>query len=101
MKRFWDILNNVDFWAKNGSFWHPAKEAEFFRKFRLRHFWVFMTPKLHAKFQKKVMNSFWEIAVTNGRTDIWTNEQTNEQIGLKLSDPSAKAGVQKSRINVT
>ena len=69
MKGFWDILNNVNFWAKNGPFWHPAKGVEFFRKIQLRHFWVFMTPKLHAKFQKKVMNSFWEVAVTNGQTD--------------------------------
>ena len=43
MKRFWDILKNVDFYAQNELKWGPGAESEFFSKIRPCHFSYFMS----------------------------------------------------------
>ena len=43
MKRFRDILKNVDFYAQNELKWGPGAEVEFFSKIRPCHFSYFMS----------------------------------------------------------
>ena len=94
MKRSWDISQKPDFGAKISLFWPPAEGGEFFQKFRLCHFWVFMTPNLHGKFQKKVMSSFWANK-RYGRMDGRTDGRTE---AISMDPFRVNPGVQKSTV---
>ena len=74
MKRLWDILKNVDFYAQNELKGGPGAESEFFSKIRPRHFTYFMIVLLHAKFQKNLMNGSPGKCVNGGRTDGRTED---------------------------
>ena len=63
--RFWAILGLN---PKKGPKW------VFSRKIWLRHFSAFMTPQLHAKKLRNPWSRFWDLRVTDRRTDWQTRE---------------------------
>ena len=50
-----------------------AKKAknDFFSKIRLEHFFTLSKPYLTAKFQKKLMNGYLDMSVTDAHTHNW------------------------------
>ena len=50
MKRFWDILKKVNFYAQNELKMGLGAEVEFFSKIWLCYFRVFMMTKHHEKY---------------------------------------------------